>query len=146
MEHGSKLLPGPQGEGAVFCAYEAWLKAALARWQPRLVVYEAPFLDRKKTPLVTATRLIGLGVITVKCCHEAHIYRVESVSNSAVKRFMTGSGRGVDKLDMIAAVRRFGFPVTEHNCADAIGIFLWAESRHAPQVRRAAGPFFAAAE
>src|SRR5215469_6606067 len=92
MEHGSKLLPGPQGEGAVFCAYEAWLKAALARWQPRLVVYEAPFLDRKKTPLVTATRLIGLGVITVKCCHEAHIYRVESVSNSAVKRFMTGSG------------------------------------------------------
>lgn len=143
MEHGSVQLPGKQGEGAVFVAYEAWLRAALHRWEPRLVVYEAPFLDQHRTSIDVATRLIGLGVITVKCCHEFRVYRVEKASNTAVKKFMTGRGKA-QKLDMIFAARQYGFNPSDDNAADAIGIWLMAESRHAPHVKRTAGALFAA--
>jgi Holliday junction resolvasome RuvABC endonuclease subunit len=143
ITHGSVQLPAREGEGAVFWTYENWLMDALARWQPRLVVYEAPFLDHKKTSMQTATRLIGLGVITVKCCYEAKVYRVENVENAVVKKFATGSGRA-EKIDVIKAVRRFGFDVDEDNEADAIAIWLYGEARHAPHITRGAGPLFAA--
>lgn len=143
MEHGSVQLPARDGEGAVFLAYENWLKDVLDRWQPRLVVYEAPFLDRNRTSMQVATRLIGLGVITVKCCAEAQVYRVENVENTMVKKFITGRGRA-EKLDMIAAVRRYGLNPEDDNAADACAIWFWAEARHAPHVTRAAGPLFAA--
>lgn len=144
LEHGSVQLPGKLGSGAVFVAYETWLRAALARWQPRLVVYEAPFLDQHRTSIDVATRLIGLGVLTVKCCHEARVYRVEQANNSAVKKAIVGSGKGA-KADMIFAVRQYGFDdVAEDNEADAIGIWLYAERLHAPHVKRTAGALFAA--
>jgi crossover junction endodeoxyribonuclease RuvC len=143
IQHGSVQLPAREGEGAVFWTYENWLMDALARWQPRLVVYEAPFLDRNRTSIQVATRLIGLGVITTKCCHEAGVYRVENVENTMIKKFMTGRGRA-EKLDIISAVRRFGFDPVDDNDADAVAIFLWAEARHAPHITRGAGPLFAA--
>lgn len=143
IESGYLKLPGKLGSGAVFVAYETWLRAALARWQPRLVVYEAPFLDQHRTSIDVATRLIGLGVLTVKCCHEAKVYRVEQANNSAVKKAIVGSGKGA-KADMIFAVRQYGFNVSEDNEADAIGIWLYAERLHAPHVKRTAGALFAA--
>src|SRR5215469_13067247 len=100
-DHGWRQLPTQQGEGAVFCAYEDWLRNVLDKAKPKLVVYETPFISQNRsTPLVTARRLMGLAVITIKCCHEARIHRVESASNSAVKKFITSSGRA-DKLDVI---------------------------------------------
>lgn len=143
MEHGSVQLPSKEGEGAVFAAYDAWLKGALARWQPRLVIYEAPFLDQHKTSIQTATRLIGLGVLTVKCCHEAQVYRVEKVENGTIKRFITGHGHA-EKIQVIEAVKKYGFNPEDDNAADAIAIFLYAEARHAPHVTRSAGPLFVA--
>lgn len=143
MEHGSVKLPAREGEGSVFAAYERWLVSALERWKPRLVVYEAPFLDQHRTSIDVATRLIGLGVITVKCCYQAKVYRVEKASNTAIKKFITGRGRS-EKLDMIFAVRQYGFTPADDNAADALGLWLYSEARHAPQVKRTAGALFAA--
>ena len=136
-------LPSREGEGAVFLAYEIWLMHALRKWQPRLVVYEAPFINHQRTSISVATRLIGLGVLTVKCCHEARVYRVERADHSTVKKAIMGVGKGA-KADMIFAVRQHGFDPEDDNSADAVAIWLWAERRHAPQVKRAAGALFAA--
>lgn len=141
-EYGSLRLPSKDGEGAVFLAYERWLEAALTNWQPKLVVYEAPILIGNRTSLQTATRLIGLGVITLKCCTAREVYRVERANNSTVKKFNTGGGKS-EKLAMIDAVGRHGWRPSDDNAADALGIFLYAEAKHAPHITRGAGPLFA---
>jgi Holliday junction resolvasome RuvABC endonuclease subunit len=138
--YGTVRLPSQKGEGAVFNRFREWLLDQITVHDPRLIVYEAPILTGARTTPQTALRLMGLVSHTVEIAYAREV-RIEPANNLTVKKFMTGSGRA-EKPDMVAAARDRGFNPNDHNCADAIAIFLWSEARHAPKVQRAAGPLF----
>lgn len=103
--------------GAFACAYGDWLHPMLMNVTE--VVMEAPILP-KVTSLITVRKLSGLAYHTEMVCHEMKIRCYEAHLQS-VKKFVGGSGRA-SKLDMIEAVRSFGYDTNEENEADAIAV------------------------
>jgi Holliday junction resolvasome RuvABC endonuclease subunit len=135
-------LPADRGDGAFFARFRQWLLDQLTIHDPRLMVYEAPLITGARTHFQTVFRLMGLCSHVEEIGHIREI-RTERANNQTVKRFLTGSGRA-EKIDMLESCRQRGYDPPDHNAADAIGIFLYAEAKHAPQVTRAAGVLFAA--
>ena len=134
--HGSYRLP-KTGEdvGAYLSAYRKWLENALNG--VTLTVAESPILP-KVTSLATCRKLYGLVGVTEMLCHDRGIRCLE-VSNATVKAFLgVRRAPGVDtKLQIVEAVRRYGYEVEDHDQADAIGIRLWTLHRFFPATRQA---------
>lgn len=141
---GSHRIPGDRGDGFYFDHYSQWLADMLTVHAPRLLVYEAPVLTHGKTSIQTAFRLMGLAAITEAVAHRREIRRVETANNATVKKHVTGNGRA-EKIDMLEAMRRRGWEPRDEHAADALGVLLYAEAKHAPTVVRAAGPLFSGA-
>lgn len=106
--------------GRFAAAYDDWLHNKLLN--VTCVCFESPVLP-KKTQLATVRKLTGLcwhteflaSTMGIEC-FEAHL--------SSVKKSIAGHGRAA-KVDMIAAVRRYGYDVDEENEADAIAVRLY---------------------
>jgi Holliday junction resolvasome RuvABC endonuclease subunit len=112
----------------------AFLDAALRKYRqdvgvyrPDLVVFECPVLPAE-TQIATLRKLYGLaGVVELLCrwttirCAEEHL--------GTIKKFVTGNGHAT-KAEVIFAVKTFGFAVGEDdNQADAIALWLLAQSK-----------------
>lgn len=139
---GSHRIPGDRGDPAYFDHFGGWLADMLTVHAPRLLVYEAPILTGAKTHFQTAFRLIGLAAITQMIAHRREIVRIEAANNATVKKHVLGNGRA-EKIEMIDEMRRRGWEPRDEHAADALGVLLWAEAKHAPKVMRAAGRLFA---
>jgi crossover junction endodeoxyribonuclease RuvC len=119
--------------GRFAAAYHSWLKCQLDGGLVTEVVFEAPILPRH-TSLATIRKLSGLAwhteflcTSTGIACYEAHL--------QSVKKAIGGHGRAA-KGDMIAAVRRYGYDVTEENEADAIAVRLYTLLTRYPRYAR----------
>lgn len=140
--HGSHRLPGERGDAAYFDHFGSWLADMLTINSPRLLVYEAPILTGAKTHFQTAFRLMGLAAITLMIGHRREIRCVESANNASVKKRVLGNGRA-DKIVMLDEMRRRGWEPRDEHAADALGVLLYAESKHCPKIQRSVGPLFA---
>lgn len=107
--------------GAFAVAFDEWLVDQLSNVTE--IVFESPILRAKKTTLATIRKLTGLAwhveyvssSMGIKC-YEAY--------NQQIKLAIGGHGRS-SKDDMVAAVRGYGYDVTEENEADAIAVRLY---------------------
>lgn len=120
---GSHQLPSTADDvGKYIAAYDDWLCAMLEFEEPAVVIYEAPSIFMKTTP-ITIEKLVGLATHTQLVCHRRGIRRY-SANPSQVKKHWTGKGNA-KKPDMVARARRCGFKVRDDNEADAIAVWHW---------------------
>lgn len=100
--------------------------------QALVACMEAPFLppDRwdhakkklvRQTTITTTRKLQGLAGIVEMVCLQRGV-PISEVSGPTVKKAM-GSGSN-EKPDMVASARRAGLNVTDHNAADAFGVWV----------------------
>jgi crossover junction endodeoxyribonuclease RuvC len=121
---GSHQLPSTgEDVGRYIGAFDDWLQGTLDFEQPALVIYEAPSIFMKTTP-ITIEKLVGLAVHTQFVCHRRSI-RARSANPSKVKKFWTGSGKA-KKPEMVARAQRCGFKVQDDNEADAVAVWHWS--------------------
>ncbi len=129
-EFGTKVLPSTgEDVGRYICALEDWLTDLIDFYEPDLVVYEAPSIFMKTTP-ITIEKLVGLTTELQRLCFRRTI-RVRSANPSQVKKFWTGRGNA-KKPQMEAAARRYGFSVYDDNQADALAIWHFGVDCYGP--------------
>jgi Holliday junction resolvasome RuvABC endonuclease subunit len=138
--HGHIRLPHDRGDGAFFSAFRRFLLDHITVHAPRLIVYEAPLITAGMTSVQTVFRLFGLAAHTVEIANIREV-RCERANNASVKKFVTDNGRA-KKPEVMNAIRARGWFPDDENEADALAVMLWAESKWAPRVTRAAGPLF----
>lgn len=141
--YGHVRLPSDRGDGAFFHAYRIWLLDRVTIFAPRLIVYEAPLITASATSQQTVMRLFGLTAHTIEIAYAREV-RSEPANNSSVKKFVTGNGHA-KKYETADVIRGHGWEPENDNVSDALAVFLYAEAKHAPQVKRAAGRLFAGA-
>lgn len=137
-------LPADRGDGAFFNRFRRLLLDHVTVHAPRLIVFEAPLITAQQTNVQTVMRLFGLSSHTIEIAYAREI-RCERANNASVKKFVTDNGRA-KKPQVMDAIRARGWEPENDNVADALAVLLWAESKWAPQVNRAAGPLFAEPE
>ncbi len=121
--------------GAFAQAYDDWLRSALDNGVTECVM-ECPVLPRKTT-LATVRKLTGLAWHTEWACFSNGI-KVYEAHLQSVKKAIGGHGRA-QKSDIIAAVQRYGYPVTEENEADAIAVRLYTIMTRHPELAESFG-------
>jgi Holliday junction resolvasome RuvABC endonuclease subunit len=123
-QFGSHLLPSTgENTGRFIAAFDDWLNFMLDSCLYDLVVYEAPSLFAKTTP-ITVEKLNGLATHAQLLCFRRSI-RCRSANASQVKKHFTGKGNA-KKEETVARARSYGFPVDNDNEGDAIAVWHWA--------------------
>ena len=121
FEVGTHRLPKTGDDiGQFASAFRYWIHGILDGVS--VCVFESPILP-KQTSLATCRKLYGLAWQTELACRDYAIKCME-VAAPSVKAFM-GSGN-YRKLEMIRAVRQFGYDPQNDDEADAIAIRLYA--------------------
>lgn len=123
-DFGSHMLPSTGDDtGKFISAYDDWLNFKLDAILYDLVIFEAPSVFMKTTP-VTIEKLVGLVTHTQLVCYRRGIRR-RSANASQVKKHFTGKGNA-KKDETVARARALGFRVTDDNAADAVAVWHWA--------------------
>jgi Holliday junction resolvasome RuvABC endonuclease subunit len=142
--YGHWRLPSDRGDGAFFNRFRQLLLDHITVHAPRLIVYEAPLITASATSVSTVMRLFGLAAHTLEIAYAREV-RCEAANNSTVKKYVTDNGRA-KKPEVMDAIRARGWNPENDNVGDALAVLLWAESKFAPRVTRAAGPLFSRPE
>jgi len=159
----------PRAEGGqILSLFRAWLDARLLEWQPRMIVFEAPYVPRfaakkvrTKTGQVISTapgsstpidiyvvrRLFAMCGLVEMVAYEHAIPCREEQSNVICRHF-TGNGSWGGRANKKAATQKmaavYGFPGVTEDEADALALWVYAEAVLFPKAR-SAGPLFAQA-
>lgn len=115
---------------ATFAAAENRINDAITVHAPSLVVIEAPLPIQAQTDTFTAELMLGLDAI-VRLAVWRHEIDCQRVKVGDVRKHATGTvrhGRDV-KAAIVAAVQARGWPITDHNAADAALLWLYARDR-----------------
>lgn len=100
----------------------------LGQHRPGWVAYEMPIMGGKSANLQTVRLLNGMVGEIERLCVVLGLPAPIEVQNGSIKKHWTGSGKA-KKPDMVAACQRRGWPVTDHNEADALGLFDYMAAR-----------------
>jgi hypothetical protein len=158
------------GLGLVLGEFRTWLDCRCEEWKPRLIAFEAPYVPRvapktirTKTGRVisiapsTSTpidikvirRLFAMAGLVELVAHDHAIPCREEASNVICKHF-TGNGSWGGRAGKKAATQKmcavYGWPDVSEDEADALALWVYAESVLFPKTRRSAGPLFALGE
>lgn len=121
---GTHVLPSTGDDtGKFIAAFDDWLQFMLDSQPIDLIIFEAPSLFAKTTP-VTVEKLTGLATHAQLVGHRRGIRR-RSANASKIKKHFTGRGNA-KKDEMVTRARRLGFPVVDDNAADALAVWFWA--------------------
>lgn len=112
----------PQGAelGLLFDGFHTWLRAMIEAMQPDWIVWEAPFLHRRRDTIDNLRRLHGPLAIVEMLAFQNEI-RVREVPLRTAKKHVTGNGNA-DKSLMVDMIRARGFDPQDDNVADAIAV------------------------
>lgn len=157
------------GAGEILSQFHTWLYRCCADWQPRMVVFEAPYVPRvaprkvrTRTGQVVSTvpsgappidihvlrRLLAMCGLVEMVTHEQNIPCREEASNIICKHF-TGNGSWGGRANKKAATQKmcavYGWPNVSEDEADALALWVYAEAVLYPR-SRSAGPLFALGE
>lgn len=105
--------------------FRGWVDAMLDEKKPEWLVLERPFFRGDCTWL-----LVGMAWEAQRSAEERGI-KCKDYAVQSIKKHMTGDGRA-KKPDMMRAVRRLGFAVTNDHEADAIAILRLHETGQRP--------------
>lgn len=163
--------PRPKGEGnagEVLAQFRIWLAARCREWQPRMIVFEAPYVPRVAPDKVRTVhgrlistlpsssppidihvlrRLISLCGLVEMVAHEHQIPCREEASNVICRHF-TGNGSWGGRANKKAATQKmcavYGWPGVTEDEADALALWVYAEAVLFPWAaqHRGVGPLF----
>lgn len=154
--------------GEVLAQFRVWLDRCCAKSQPRMVVFEAPYVPRfapkkvrTKTGQVISTtpssstpidiyvvrRLFAMCGLVEMIAYE-HNIACREAGSSEICRFFTGNGSWGGRAGKKAATQKacavYGFPGVTEDEADALALWVYAEAVLFPRrTARSAGPLFA---
>lgn len=120
--------------GPTFSAFRNFLNDAVCIHEPEVLAFEAPLMPHGgnfMTSEQTVRLLIGLAAHAEQIGHAMGLETVEC-NVQTVKRFFTGTGRA-QKADMIARCNAIGWPVKNHNAADALAVYAFVKSSLDPK-------------
>jgi len=135
---GSHRLRADLGHAGKLIEWESFLRERISEIQPKLVVREEPPSIRwggKKTNANTLLLLNGLGAKCEEVCARLKI----ECKEVGIAQWRKGLGLGkFGKEDRpyppIEAMAQRGWLVRDHNCADAMGVWLFAVAWRAPKL------------
>ena len=138
------------GRAQVYRAFRVWLNNWIVMEQPELVVFESaalPMAMQGRTNANTIKMLIGMCEHTEELCHD----RVElrEAMASQVRAHFLGSNRfrGAEaKRLTIECCNRLGWPVANHNAADALALWHYQVCCLRPDIAARANPLFGGAK
>ena len=138
------------GTGEFLTVFGHWLNARIDELKPDIVTYESPFIPfgwaAQKTTIETLRRLISLAGQIEATCWSRRV-RCAETSPSEIMRFFLGTGRlkrDAKKAATIEMCQRYGWDVTDDNCADALSLWAFTEAILSPAAarERGCGPLF----
>lgn len=154
-EFGAFRVPAPDGDnqlgfelGRSFLRFEEKMTELIWRARPETIAFEAPLTlvhggqSSVKTNANTVRMLFGLAAITELVAARLKINTYEA-NVMSIKKGFAGSGRA-DKAAMMARCRQLGWMVTEHNAADACGLWSHVRSLQDPKFSVGTTPLFGA--
>lgn len=113
------------GNGAVFATLADWLGDAFKMYRPSLVIMEAPLPPGGQTHANTARLLLGYCNVVELLCYRWSI-PIREQGAATVRKRILGTAR-VEKPDIVRWCRAQGYDVADHNAADAIVLWHFAE-------------------
>lgn len=130
-EFGEFLIPPTSDDVGTFgLTFAGWLKPLIDQHKPELIIFEAPILPQKTTP-ITARKLMLLAGLTEMMARHRKITCREGRA-STVKKFFAGKGNA-QKADTRAMAKRYGWNVKSDDAADACALWAYAVCCFAPQ-------------
>lgn len=130
-----------QSHGEVYAALGNWLDDARLVHQPATIIYEAPLIGGQHAGINAARLALGMVAIVEQFCWDHSIDCLEE-HVARTRKEVLGRGnfaKGTAKAEVLAWVRARGFDITDHNSADALVLWLHAES---VALKRPAGGIF----
>lgn len=132
--------------GAALVGFERWMLDQLAVHQPEVVVFEAPLVlagasgMKVLTNQATIRMLFGLAAVAELVAHRAGL-DVYEVNVQEVRKHFCGSGRA-DKSQVMRMCQMLGWPVPDHNGADAAAAWSFARAWLYPEHAHQTTPLF----
>jgi crossover junction endodeoxyribonuclease RuvC len=120
--------------GRAFNSFRLWFCDAVTVHKPEILAFEAPLMPRGgnfMTSEQTVRFLIGLAAHAEELGHAWQLETYE-VNVQTVKKFFAGTGHAT-KADMVARCNQIGWPVRNHNAADALAVFAFVKSSLDPK-------------
>lgn len=99
--------------------------------RPELIIYETPLPAKAQSNQVNARALIGLGFL-VETFADLHGIDCEEMNNKTLKKFWAGHGYA-EKSEMMAVCQALGWPVKNHDEADAAALFAYGRAQSDPE-------------
>jgi hypothetical protein len=130
-----------QSHGEVYAALGNWLDDARQVHQPSTLIFEAPLIGGQHAGINAARLALGMVAIVEQFCWDNGIDCLEEHVGRTRKEVI-GRGsfpKGTAKAEVMAWLRGRGFEVTDDNQADALLLWLHAES---VALKRPAGAIF----
>jgi Holliday junction resolvasome RuvABC endonuclease subunit len=156
---GTQRLPKIEGNpregydfGPTFAAFWLFAREKIKDFEPDLIAYEAPLMPRPRedgnrqnfvTTEETVRALFGLATLAETIATLSGI-KVFEANIQTVKKHFAGHGHA-DKSEIEARCRQLGWPVVDHNAADACAVWSLAKCIHDPGFSYSTTPMFAGA-
>lgn len=121
-----RIAPPGTDIGPFLHAYRIWLEGMFATHRPAGLIFEAPIIPRKTTP-ITVRKLAGIAGIAQMVAHEHGLMWVREVSPTQVKLHICGDGTG-GKAGVMRAIAERGWTFETDDVADALA--LWDLAGH----------------
>ncbi len=96
--------------------------------RPDLIIYETPLPARAQSNQINARALIGLGFL-IETFANLHRIDCEEMNNKTLKKFWAGHGYA-EKEEMVAICQSLGWPVKNHDEADAAALWAYGRAQH----------------
>lgn len=123
-----RIAPVGAHRGEAFHFFSGWIGATVTMLQPDWIFYEAPIMGGGKSNFATVRLLTGFASEVERLAYALSLPLPIQVQNGTIKKHWAGTGRA-EKTDMVGACRARGWKVSDHNEADALGLFDFAASR-----------------
>lgn len=139
--------------GAIFWGAMKWTAAAIKRWQPDLIVIEAPLpgsFVQGKSNISTARILTGLPACIEGMAHGLGTYDVSTANISSIRSHFIGKGNlksAVAKPLVMEKCRSLGWISFDDedqtfDRSDALAIWSYAEAKIAPKLSQPVDDLF----
>lgn len=120
-----------EDDGRSYKALAALIRSLLKEAPITAVAIEAPIHMVGRTTFKTGMRLQGYNAIAKLVAAEARLPVVDAPVNSVRVAFIgKAPKKDVAKELILAECRRCGVAVKDHNAADAVAIWFWAQKIH----------------
>lgn len=122
---------GDEDDGRSYVALERLCLRLIAEFKPTAIAIEAPFMATQNSNFSTIERLHGYKAIVAKIA-STYRFPFKPIPVNAVRVAFVGRAppKDVAKRMVLAQCRKCGVAVDDHNAADAVAAWFYAQKVH----------------